>query len=811
MRNKRLKIIANAFKYATASMVIGTGFLCLSNYQSSKTNKLSSINAGTVVDTKTVPFSEILTSYTTCTGNVTLELVNDPTFYSGNFWRIPKVSDRLNIVASNISLKNIYENYPILELGEECFLDCVNITGFFNLPATSDSIMISDRAFVGSGISSFDLASRTATIGSSAFSSCTNLTTISNIEQIQSLGDNAFSFCPNLSGTFVIPDAITSIPSWLFQDDSSLEAVVFHENVTEIQKFAFNNCTSLTDITFPSALVSIGQSAFDGCSGLTCNLVLPEGLTTLSNHAFQDCNNLTGKLIIPHNVITVGDYAFCGCSGFDSLELWAKLQIIGYNAFENCSGFTGELILPEGLLEIQDNAFKGCSGFSGNLYIPSTITKIQNSVFEGCSFGYIQFESETVPYTLGANWQPNTTCTPAVYVPYGSKAAYMANPNIGFTADLVHDGFRLTDLRLSTEEFSTIMDDGTLSYITEGVYAQVYPLSKANPDDLVVTWTANRDDYVEFPNGPTTNSGQALAVIGLKHTIPDDPVILTATVTDADGITVFRKTCKLNINYDQIRTLDIDKSEINGFLNSTDTITASLQNNIDPEEKINWELIQGANTYVDISSRWSQGPASTWTRTTDPVTLKFKKHTSIDQFLLLKVSVGNITKYCYITVGYAQATDVRISGGSYEAKSEQYTKGKLDKFIAKVYPLEAYQQPSWHLTSTDPLPVWLTISQDGEVSWNSNAETGEYRFRVEAISGDGFARAESDLIILTIGTPSSTDKWTTYIPMICVGSIVFIIPIIWAIVAHYANKPDERIYFIQESEEDKKDNKKQKK
>ena len=45
MRNKRLKIIANAFKYATASMVIGTGFLCLSNYQSSKTNKLSSINA----------------------------------------------------------------------------------------------------------------------------------------------------------------------------------------------------------------------------------------------------------------------------------------------------------------------------------------------------------------------------------------------------------------------------------------------------------------------------------------------------------------------------------------------------------------------------------------------------------------------------------------------------------------------------------------------------------------------------------------------------------------------------------------------
>ena len=47
--------------------------------------------------------------------------------------------------------------------------------------------------------------------------------------------------------------------------------------------------------------------------------------------------------------------------------------------------------------------------------------------------------------------------------------------------------------------------------------------------------------------------------------------------------------------------------------------------------------------------------------------------------------------------------------------------------------------------------------------------------------------------------------------MICVGSIVFIIPIIWAIVAHYANKPDERIYFIQESEEDKKDNKKQKK
>ena len=112
MRNKRLKIIANAFKYATASIVIGTGFLCLSNYQSSKTNKLSSTNAGTVVDTKTVPFSEILTSYVSNKWNE---------YSPETFEKFKK--EHLDIVWSNLAkIATLLTDGETISEGLKCFL-----------------------------------------------------------------------------------------------------------------------------------------------------------------------------------------------------------------------------------------------------------------------------------------------------------------------------------------------------------------------------------------------------------------------------------------------------------------------------------------------------------------------------------------------------------------------------------------------------------------------------------------------------------------------------------------------------------------
>ncbi len=44
---------------------------------------------------------------------------------------------------------------------------------------------------------------------------------------------------------------------------------VVPDGVTSIREYAFENCSSLTDVVIPSSVTSIGEYAFYGCSSLT--------------------------------------------------------------------------------------------------------------------------------------------------------------------------------------------------------------------------------------------------------------------------------------------------------------------------------------------------------------------------------------------------------------------------------------------------------------------------------------------------------------------------------------------------------------
>ncbi len=70
-------------------------------------------------------------------------------------------------------------------------------------------------------------------------------------------------------GDVVIPDGVTSIGGSAFSECSSLTSITLPDGVTSIGNSAFYGCSSLTSITIPDSVTSIGWGAFNDCESLT--------------------------------------------------------------------------------------------------------------------------------------------------------------------------------------------------------------------------------------------------------------------------------------------------------------------------------------------------------------------------------------------------------------------------------------------------------------------------------------------------------------------------------------------------------------
>ena len=261
-------------------------------------------------------------------------------------------------------------------------------------------------------------------IGSSAFSSCSKLTSVTIPESITSIGGSAFSKCSELTDviwnaencssegsssapifescyklvsltigknvkhiplyTFYEYNKITNIyitdlTAWckisdlsnimnygsneksLYLNDELVTDLVIPDSVTSIGDFAFSNCSGLTSVTIPDSVTSIGSSAFSGCGGLT-SVTIGNGVTSIGDWAFCGCSGLT-SITIPDNVTSIERYAFSGCSGLTSVTIGNGVTSIGDWAFSGCIGLTG-IMIGNGVTSMGDWAFSDCSGLT---------------------------------------------------------------------------------------------------------------------------------------------------------------------------------------------------------------------------------------------------------------------------------------------------------------------------------------------------------------------------------------------------------------------------------------------------------------
>lgn len=206
----------------------------------------------------------------------------------------------------------------------------------------------------------------------------TLLTEVIIPQGITEIKNYAFEDCQHIT-TVTIPQGVTAIGSSAFNSCSSLASVTIPESVTDIGKSAFSGCSGLVSVTIPEGVTTIHTNTFYRCKSLT-DLVLPNGITTIDSYAFEDCDSLT-EAIIPDSVTIIGQYAFRNCNNLSTVVIGNGVEEIGYEAFYGCPKLT-DLTLGNSVRTIGSNAFRS-SGIT-SLVLPDSVTSIGMYAFWYC-------------------------------------------------------------------------------------------------------------------------------------------------------------------------------------------------------------------------------------------------------------------------------------------------------------------------------------------------------------------------------------------------------------------------------------------
>ena len=197
------------------------------------------------------------------------------------------------------SLTSIDIPDSVTEIWGNTFSGCSGLTSIEIPNSVTD---IGSRAFSGcSSLTSIEIPNSVTSIGYSVFSGCLNLTSmvVEEGNPVYDSRDNSNAIIETATNTLIsgyeytiIPNSVTSIGNSAFSGCSSLTSIEIPNPVTSIGSNAFSSCTNLI-VVFEenSQLTSIEFAAFSGCSNLT-SIEIPNSVTYIGDYAFCECSSL---------------------------------------------------------------------------------------------------------------------------------------------------------------------------------------------------------------------------------------------------------------------------------------------------------------------------------------------------------------------------------------------------------------------------------------------------------------------------------------------------------------------------------------
>lgn len=378
--------------------------------------------------------------------------------------------------ASCRSLTHATIGSSVTSIGAQVFASC---TGLTNITLGESVGSIGDSVFSGcTNLSAIVLPDSVTSIPDGAFGGCSALRSVTFGDNVEGIGRSTFSGCSSLA-SIAIPAALTSLGAFVFDGCTSLEefvvdplnpefasldGVLFNRSATHLIRFpggrtgsysipdsvtsvddrSFADCIHLTSVGIPGKAGFVGNHSFQGCRSLTEIVVDP------TNHAYQSVDGVlfsgdatvllafpggrTGEYTIPDGVTKIWGEAFRSCGNLAGVTIPDSVSSIGGLAFYSCSGLTS-VTIPEGVTEIGDEAFRSCPALA-SVSIGNGASTIGRWAFMDCgSLRSIEVDAANTAYRSIDGVLFNRDGSVLVQFPGGRDGDYVLPDSVAAVGD----------------------------------------------------------------------------------------------------------------------------------------------------------------------------------------------------------------------------------------------------------------------------------------------------------------------------------------------------------------------------------------
>ncbi len=217
---------------------------------------------------------------------------------------------------TNITIPATLDGYTVTTIGATAFKDSAVET----VVISEGVVVLEGSAFYNcDSLTSITIPSTVSTITICALANCKNLSTItvnnnSHFKVVDGalLSMDGTRFLQYPSGStatsYTMPNSVTKIDEYAFQDSTKLTSVNLSTNITKIPQYAFSGCSSLASIVIPEGVSEIDNNAFEICTGLK-SVTFPSTITGIWSNSFLKCLFIT-------------DVYYCGTE-----EDWANVSV----------------------------------------------------------------------------------------------------------------------------------------------------------------------------------------------------------------------------------------------------------------------------------------------------------------------------------------------------------------------------------------------------------------------------------------------------------------------------------------------------
>ncbi len=293
------------------------------------------------------------------------------------------------------NLSSVTIGNSVTSIGNNAFGDCTNFTavyitdltawcnidfhyGYF---ATNPLYYANNLYLNGELIENLVIPDGVTEIKSYVFCGCTSLTSVTIPDSVMSIDWNAFNLCTNLTSINVSENN---------QNYSSVDGVFFNKDKTELIKYPEEN--TRTEYVIPDSVTSISGYAFEDCSNLT-SITIPDSVTSIGNYAFSHCTSLI-SITIPVNVSSIGRCSFLYCTGLERVNWNAKNPVLSwydgdYFSFAGQNGSGINFVFGDSVEKIPAGIFRvGASGhepYIKTITIGNNVTNMEEVDLSHCT------------------------------------------------------------------------------------------------------------------------------------------------------------------------------------------------------------------------------------------------------------------------------------------------------------------------------------------------------------------------------------------------------------------------------------------